>query len=157
MSCTAATLYGVSGVLELVGLIVTIGDIRAARERLGNLIGRTRFVYGQKTVRGEDKIVPPPAPSEPRELGERVIELEQWTRNLPQQLEVWDERLVSFLRQDFQNELNAAQKTINHQLDGLREYVEGAQQKWWQSYRGPLLLVGGVFVGTAANFVSLAA
>ncbi|CAL9467593.1 hypothetical protein [Streptomyces sp. enrichment culture] len=76
---------------------------------------------------------------------------------MPQQLEAWDERLVSFLRLDFQNELNAAQKTINHQLDGLREHIEGAQQKWWQSYRGPLLLAGGVLVGTAANFVSLAA
>ncbi|WP_331759223.1 hypothetical protein [Streptomyces anulatus] len=155
MSCVAATLYGISGVLEFVGLVVTIGDISAARKRLSELIGRTRFEYGQETVRGEVKIVPPPAPSEPRVLGERVAGLEQWTRGLPQQLEAWDKRIVSYLQRDFQNELNAAGKTINHQLDGLRQYVEGARQKWWKSYRGPTLLVLGVLVGTAANFVAL--
>ncbi|MFD3844830.1 hypothetical protein ACFWVB_02935 [Streptomyces microflavus] len=155
MTCVAATLYGISGVLEFVGLVVTIGDISAARKRLSTLIGRTRFEYGQVTVRGGDKIVPPPAPSEPRELGERIQGLEEWARLLLQQIETWDKRLVSYLQRDFQNELNAAGKTINHQLDGLREYVEGAQQRWWKSYRGPTLLVLGVLVGTAGNFVAL--
>ncbi|HEY8982601.1 MAG TPA: hypothetical protein VIU15_23805 [Streptomyces sp.] len=112
-------------------------------------------MYGQETVRCEDKITSPPVPSGPRELGERVADLEQWTRGLPRQLEEWDQRLVSYLQCDFQNELNAARRTIDHQLDGLREYVEGARQKWWESYRGLILLVLGGLVGTAANFVAL--
>ncbi|MGW1963614.1 hypothetical protein ACWCPD_25700 [Streptomyces sp. NPDC001935] len=150
-----AVLYGISAALEIVGLIVTVLDIVNARRRLGALLGRTRFVYGQMTVRGEHAIAAPPDVDVQGPLEQRVENLEQWTRALPQQLATWDEKLVSYLTHDFEGDLRATERTVNHQLDGLREYIEGARQNWWQGYRGPILLVGGVAVGTAANFVAL--
>ncbi|MGV9456110.1 hypothetical protein [Streptomyces sp. NPDC003635] len=155
MSCAAATLYGIAGALEVIGLIVTVVDITAARRRIGEFLTRTRHVFGQETIRGEESFTPPVRPGEAESLDERLKALEQWAQGVPQQMATWDDRITSYLSRDYRNEINAVQKTIGDQLDGLREYVEGSQQKAWDSYKGPILLVLGVLVGTAANFVAL--
>jgi len=155
MSCAAATLYGIAGTLEVIGLIVTVVDIAAARRRIGEFLTRTRHVFGQETVRGEDSFTPPVRTGEAESLDERVKTLEQWAQGVPQQMATWDARITSYLSLDYRNEIDAVQKTIGDQLDGLREYVEGSKQNAWDSYKGPFLLVLGVLVGTAANFVAL--
>lgn len=52
MTCVAATLYGVSGILETIGLVVTFADIRAARKRVVEFLTRTRHVSGYEAVPG---------------------------------------------------------------------------------------------------------
>ncbi|MEU6767100.1 hypothetical protein ABZ916_31920 [Streptomyces sp. NPDC046853] len=146
MSSPTATLYGIAGALEVIGLIVTIVDIAAARRRIGKFLTRTRHVFGQETVRGRDSFTPPARTSEAESLDERVKTLEQWAQSVPQQMAMWDDRITSYLSRDYRNEIDAAQKTIGDQLDGLREYVEGSKQRTWDSYRGPILLVLGVLV-----------
>ena len=54
----------------------------------------------------------------------------------------------------FEGELKASEETLNDQLTGLSDYIRGAEEHWWGSYRGPLVLVLGVAVGLAANIVS---
>lgn len=155
MSCVAATLYGVSGTLETIGLIVTVADISAARQRVVELLTRTRHVSGYDAVRGEETFEPLPAPDEAQTVEQRVEALEQWTRGVPQRIEQRDARLVDFVTRSYQGELEAARKTINDQLDGLLKYIKGTEQSAWDSYKGPILLVVGVLVGMAANFTAL--
>lgn len=155
MSC-AATLYGISGVLEIVGLVVTIVDITRVRRRLVGYLTRPRNVFGTDSGAMGEAFDPTVVTSEPTTLEQRVAGLEEWKqRDLPGELNERDERLRSHLESRFQGDLEAARKNVEDQYAGLRDYVEGAKQTWWKSYRGPLLLVGGVLVGTVANFVAL--
>ncbi|MGJ5899310.1 hypothetical protein ACSCBZ_46340 [Streptomyces niveiscabiei] len=156
MSAAAATLYGVSGLLETVGLVVTVLDISRARRRLTGYLTRPRNVYTTDAgivVEAFDARV---VTNEEKTIEQRMADVEKWKQaDLPQELDRRDKELMGRLERRFQSDLEAARKNVEDQYAGLREYVEGSKQKWWESYRGPILLVVGVLVGTAANFVAL--
>ncbi|MGW2725391.1 hypothetical protein [Streptomyces sp. NPDC001492] len=134
---------------------MTVADISAARQRVVEFLTRTRHVSGFEAVRGEDTWMPLPAPDESQTVEQRVEALEQWAREMPRQIEQRDDHLADFLTLSYQGELEAARKTVNDQLDGLQKYIKGTEQSTWDSYKGPILLVLGVLVGTAANFTAL--
>ncbi|MFF6882658.1 hypothetical protein ACFY9F_05675 [Streptomyces sp. NPDC012421] len=156
MSAAAATLYGVSGLLESVGLVVTILDINSARKRLAGYLTRPRNVYATDAGAVVEAFNANVATNEEKTIEQRMADVEKWKQvDLPQELDRRNEELMVRLESRFQSDLEAARKNVEDQYAGLREYVEGSKQKWWESYRGPILLIAGVLVGTAANFVAL--
>ncbi|MFP3991007.1 hypothetical protein U9R90_26775 [Streptomyces sp. E11-3] len=156
MSAAAVTLYGVSGLLETVGLVLTLLDISSARKRLAGYLKRPRNVYATDAGTIVEAFDTNVVTSEQKTIEQRVADLEKWKQvDLPQELGRRNEELMVRLERRFQGDLEAARKNVEDQYTGLREYVEGSRQNWWESYRGPVLLVVGLLVGTAANFVAL--
>ncbi|MFE6092719.1 hypothetical protein ACFQ7M_12110 [Streptomyces massasporeus] len=157
MSVAAAVMYWVAGALEIVGLVVTIVDITRARTRLAGYLTRPRNVYASDSGAVGEAFDATVVTSEAKTLEQRVEDLENWKRSLPGALDEREEQIRVRLESRFQQDLETARKNVEDQYTGLREYIEGSQQKWWESYRGPLLLIVGVLVGTIANFVALGA
>ncbi|MEU4351775.1 hypothetical protein [Streptomyces sp. NPDC023838] len=156
MSAAAATLYGVSGLLETVGLVVTVVDITSARKRLAAYLTRPRNVYATDAGAVVEAFNASAVTNREKTIEQRMADVEKWKQiDLPQELGRRNKELMVRLESRFQSDLEAARKNVEDQCAGLREYVEGSKQKWWESYRGPMLLVVGVLVGTAANFVAM--
>lgn len=94
--------------------------------------------------------------NEEKTIEQRMADVEKWKQvDLPQELDRRNKELMVRLEGRFQSDLEAARKNVEDQYTGLLAYIKGSEQKWWESYRGPILLVAGVLVGTAANFVAL--
>lgn len=156
MSAAAATLYGVSGLLETVGLVVTILDISSARRRLTGYLTRPRNVFATDAGVFAEAFDARVVTNEEKTIEQRMADVEKWKQvDLPQELDRRNKELMVRLEGRFQSDLEAARKNVEDQYTGLLAYIKGSEQKWWESYRGPILLVAGVLVGTAANFVAL--
>ncbi|MER6284737.1 hypothetical protein [Streptomyces sviceus] len=150
---TAVILASLAALFEIVGIAVTIVDIRAARKRLAGYLKRPRHVYASAGLAVAFAGAVDLEPGN-QTLEQRIGALEAWRRGIPDELRHREDQLEDQLASDFRNALNATEKTTDDRFKGLREYVEGAQQSFWASYRGPSILVVGVVLGLVANIVS---
>ncbi|MEU8679108.1 hypothetical protein [Streptomyces sp. NPDC048560] len=155
MSCTVRILYAVSAALEAGGIALTIFDIRRVQRRLDEFLSRPLRVYSSDTGAAVEAFDSHVHTSEARSLELRVQELEAWRQSLPTKLDQRDERLRTRLKTEFQEDLTSTRRSLWDQLDGLRGYLAGSKQSFWGMYRGPITLLVGVLIGTAANFVAL--
>ncbi|MGI5406629.1 hypothetical protein ACQEV9_07515 [Streptomyces chartreusis] len=153
MTAAAVTLAVVAAVLEIWGIVWTILDIRAARRRLASYLVRPRAVYAHAGVAAATAMAVGLTPQN-QTIEQRLESLEAWRHALPDELGRREQRSSDILRTDFQGALKATERGIDDQLKGLREYVEGAEQSVWASYRGPIVLGLGVALGLAGNIVS---
>jgi hypothetical protein len=154
-----AILYSLAAALEVFGLAVTIADIQAAQQRLAEYFSRPVNVYATDAVGIAEAFDPTVATTggEPPTLEQRIEVLEEWRRSVAGELDRRGEQLRTQTMSRIQAEVSAARDSLNDRLEGLREYVVGEPRHgWWGIYRGPLLLVGGVFLGLIGNLVSLA-
>ncbi|MEU1519035.1 hypothetical protein ABZ490_44050 [Streptomyces sp. NPDC005811] len=153
MTVLAVSLNVVAAVLELAGVVLTVIDIRGARRRLAGYLHRTRTVYasGRVTASASIDLTVTRANST---LEERIDDLETRQRNLPAELDALEKRIVERLSSQFSGALKTTEQTINDELTGLRDYIAGREDRWWPSYRGPIILVGGILVGLAGNIAS---
>ncbi|MEV6548763.1 hypothetical protein AB0M57_08625 [Streptomyces sp. NPDC051597] len=150
---TVVILASLAALFEIVGIAVTIVDIRAARKRVAGYLKRPRHVYASADLAVAFAAAVDLEPGN-QTLEKRIGALEAWRRGLPDELKYREDQLKDQLASDFRNALTAAEKTIDDQFQGLREYVEGAQQSFWAGYRGPIILVAGVVLGLVVNIVS---
>ncbi|MCI3274567.1 hypothetical protein [Streptomyces cylindrosporus] len=144
-----------SAALEAGGIGLTVFDIRRAQLRLSAYLSRPLKVYSSDAGAIGEAFNAHALTSEAKTLEQRVEALEAWRRTLPTDLDQRDERTRTRLETAFQSDLTATRQSLRDQLDGMREYVAGSKQSFWGMYRGPIALLIGVLVGTAANFVAL--
>lgn len=154
MTAAAVTLALIAAILEILGIVLAVKDIRSARRRLGSYLelprtvyGSAQGVFGSMTMTAEGTVGVPT-------VEQRIEDLEAWRRGLRAELERREEKMAERLTAQFQGALKAAEQTTDSQFAKLRTYIEGSQQSVWDSYRGPIILGVGVGFGLAANIVS---
>ncbi|MGW2284943.1 hypothetical protein [Streptomyces phaeochromogenes] len=151
---TALTLAVIAAVLEIVGTVLTVIDIRRARDRLTDYLGRPGQTYASLTTVVEANLSATLSGPE-QSLEQRIEALEAWRGGLAEELRQGDKKLYARLTERFRRELDAAEMTVNYKLDGLREFVAGeGRPHWFVAYRGPIILGVGVAAGLAGNIVS---
>ncbi|MFF4308507.1 hypothetical protein [Streptomyces sp. NPDC001507] len=153
MTVAAVTLNVVAALLELGGLVWTVHDIRGARRRLSDYLRRPGNIYASLGVATEVSVALTLRRAN-QTLEERVDDLEAQQRNLPDELKALEKRIIDHLTGDFRGALKATEQTLDDKLVGLKDYIAGAEERWWISYRGPVVLAVGVVVGLAGNIVS---
>ncbi|MFI7408742.1 hypothetical protein ACIBU0_08765 [Streptomyces sp. NPDC049627] len=151
----AATLYAISAVLEVGGIVKTVWDIRNARQNLRDFIRRPRHVYASDAAVAAEAYNVGVVTSEPKALEQRVEDLEEWKRTLPEALDRRDREVVTRLETRLQGDLDASRRTVQAQLMEVSEYLEGGLQSATVSYWGPAALFVGVVVGFCGNLAAL--
>ncbi|WML79162.1 hypothetical protein [Streptomyces sp. VNUA74] len=153
MSTAAITLASAAALLEIIGIWITISDLRKTRRRLADYLRRPRTMHlsaaaevtsaGSLTAAGPEQT-----------LEQRVEHLETWQRGLDEELRERDDKMTKRLTNRFERQLKASEDTMGDQLEGLRELVAGeGPQHWLRAYKGPAILAFGVLVGLAGNVV----
>lgn len=151
----AATLYVISAVLEVGGIVKTVWDIRDARRNLRDFIRRPHHVYASDAAVATEAYNAVVVTSEPKTLEQRVEGLEEWKRSLPEALDRRDREVVARLETRLQGDLDASRRSVQAQLMEVSEYLEGGLQSARVSYWGPAALLAGVMVGFWGNLVAL--
>ncbi|MBT2443012.1 hypothetical protein J7E93_23475 [Streptomyces sp. ISL-36] len=151
----AATLYVVSAVLEVGGIIKTVWDIRAARQHLRDYIRRPVHVYASNAAVAAEAYNASVVTSEPKTLERRVEDLEKWKVGVPEELSRRDREVTARLDARLQGDLDATRRSVQARLMEVSEYLEGGLQSATVSYWGPVALFVGVVVGFCGNLVAL--
>ncbi|MGA5435459.1 hypothetical protein ACPCIZ_12795 [Streptomyces cellulosae] len=150
---TAITLAAIAALLEIIGIWITIRDLRKARRRLADYLQRPRRHYLSAAVEATSAASATATGPEPT-LEQRVQNLEARLGGLNRELDQRDKRVAERLTRRFQGQLKAAESELGDRLDGLRELVAGeGRTHWFVAYKGPLILAVGVIVGLAGNVV----
>lgn len=153
MTALTITLVSVAAALEIIGIWITIKDIKKARRRLAQYLHRPVITHLGAALSVEAGM------TARAEIGEQTLEqrieaLEASHRALAHEVDRRDKELSDRLTQRFERQLNSTADGLKDQLDGLRQLVAGeGPGHWWTGYRGPLILAVGVIVGLAGNVV----
>ncbi|SMF23528.1 hypothetical protein [Streptomyces sp. Amel2xC10] len=153
MNSAAIAVASAAALLEIVGIAITIRDIRRARRNLAGYLRRPQRVHlspafevssaASATVTGPEQT-----------LEQRVEHLETWKREMAEALQQRDRQLTKRLTDRFDRQMKASEATLGDQLKGLRELVAGeGRSHWITAYKGPVILGVGVLVGLAGNIV----
>jgi len=139
VTAAAVTLAVVAAVLEVVGIALTIRNIRSARDQLATFLSRPNTVYASAGLAAVSALAAD-VTSQNQTLEQRIDALEAWRRGLPDQLAWREQELSDTLRNDFRGALKASESTVGDQFMGLRDYVVGTgQTSWIKAYRGPFV------------------
>ncbi|MFJ4781815.1 hypothetical protein [Streptomyces sp. NPDC088794] len=153
MTALVVTLASIAAALEAGGLLLTVRDIHAARRRLADYLQRRSVTYASLGLAATSEMAMDLIPQN-QTLEQRLTALEAWKRGLPDELAHRERQLSDRIRGDYTGALTASEKTVGDQLEGVREYLQGADEHRWVSYRGPAILGFGIAVGLAANILS---
>ncbi|MGP3990818.1 hypothetical protein [Streptomyces sp. 3N207] len=151
----AVALHVISVVLEVGGIVTTVWDIRNARRNLRDFIRRPRHAYASSATVTSEAYSADVVTSDTKTLEQRVEDLEEWRRSVPEALDRRDREVAARLETRLQGDLEGSRRSVQAQLVEVSEYLEGGLQSATVSYRGPAALFVGVIVGFCGNFVAL--
>ncbi|MEU6291378.1 hypothetical protein [Streptomyces sp. NPDC046988] len=151
MSTAAIALASAAALLEIIGIWITISDLRKTRRRLADYLRLPRT--SQLSAAIEISFAGSATATGPEQtLEQRIVQLETWQHAMGEQLRERDEKMTKRLADCFERQLKASEAGLDGQLKALRQLVAGeGPQHWLRAYRGPLVLAVGVVVGLVGN------
>lgn len=152
-----AIVYGLSAILEFIGLLVTVLDIRAAARRLSVFLENppavTVTAMGSLDHGASEKFgIEIHRDTDPNQQFEA---LRAWASELDDKLNRREDALWEVLRKSYGRVFTNTYKTFMEQWRSVRGYLAGDRPNWWRLYRGPLLLFVGIGLGLVGNLLNL--
>lgn len=143
--------YVAAGVLELLGIWLSLEDLRRLQRRLRDFAGRPIQVFSTDAAAASEAAAVGIVLGGDPTLEQRIDALETWRKAMTVGLADRDAAIRRELRAEISSEVSSLRASVNDRFTGLNEVI-GAPDRWW--WRGPVLLAVGVVVGAVGNLLA---
>jgi len=151
-----ALVYVGSGVLEVIGLVLTVVDITMASRSLRKFldkqppvivtaIGPPNRVAGATQSSGGVR----PSPEQ------RLDSLETWRSDMPSALDKREDDLLEHIRNNYGLVIDNTYKTFMGQWREVRRYLAGQNRRSLRLYLGPGLVFAGIVLALLGNLLNI--